>query len=98
MKKGIIVGKEESRWTKAGETEQRVSRTLHVLWDPPKKAEDALDGRRVEAVRCSFDISDIPVGAYCQFDFDIRNSAKGSYAVLSDVEVLRSYNIVLEEI
>lgn len=95
--KGIVIGKEEMKWRPQGATEERVSRKLHVVWDAPKRVQDGFEGRRVETVYCPFDFKDIPLGSYCEFEYDVRPSAKGgNVARLEDIAVLCMCDILLE--
>ncbi len=91
--KGFILGKEINKYTPKGATEEKIYRTLYVVWD--SRATDELEGKRVEGVYCPFDISDIPVGSYCEFEYEIRGSRNGNTARLVDVSVISMADILI---
>lgn len=93
--KGIVIGKEERSYT-AQSGEARVSRTLYVIWDAPARQEEGFAGRRVESVYIPFEVSDINVCDYCDFEYEIRPSAKGSYARLVNITRLCEADILLD--
>ncbi len=86
MRKGIIVGKQERSYEKDGE--QKMSRTLHVLWDKPAQQADGEQGQKVEAVFVRFDISNIMIGDYCDFEYLIEQFGTRTVATLCEVRVI----------
>ena len=86
MRKGIIVGKVERSYEKDGET--KMSRTLHVLWDKPAQQVDGEQGQNVEAVFIRFDISNIQIGDYCDFEYEIKQYGTKTVATLCEVRVI----------
>lgn len=86
MKKGIIVGKRENSYIKDGE--QKLARTLNVLWDAPAQLPDGEQGQKVEAVFVRFDISNIHVGDYCDFEYLIEQYGQKTVATLCEVKVI----------
>lgn len=86
MRTGIIVGKTERSYEKDGE--QKLSRTLHVLWDKPTLLQDGEQGQKVESVFCRFDISGIAVGDHCDFIYAIEQFGSKTVASLADIQVI----------
>ena len=86
MKKGIIVGKVERSYKKDGK--EQMSRTLHVLWDKPAQQADGEQGQKVEAVFVRFDISNIQIGDYCDFEYLIEQYGTKTVATLCEVRVI----------
>ena len=87
MKKGIVVGKEVRPYTAKDGTE-KVARNLHVLWDAPEQHQDGESGQKVEEMFVRFDVTNINIGDYCDFQYDIMPGKNGLIAVLSDIKVL----------
>lgn len=88
MAKGIIVGKDVRSVTDKGTGEMKEFRTLHVLWDKPRRLEDGFDGQKVSAESAPFSVDDLKIGDYCFFDYDTRITKSGTFARLADVDVL----------
>ena len=86
MKLGIIVGKSVRSYEKDGE--QKMARTLHVLWDEPRQQQDGEQGRKVEAVFCRFDISNIQVGDHCDFIYAIEQFGGRTVATLAEIQTV----------
>ena len=86
MKRGIIVGKQERSYEKNGE--QKMARTLHVLWDEPKQHVEGEKGQKVESVFVRFDIANINIGDYCDFEYLIEQFGGKTVATLSEVRVI----------
>ena len=68
MKKGIIVGKFQRSYEKAGQT--KFVRELHVLWDKPNQQQDGMVGQKVEPVFVRFPIDNISVGDYVGVEYE----------------------------
>ena len=86
MKRGIIVGKQERSYKKDGK--EKMARTLHVLWDEPKQQADGEQGQKVESVFVRFDISNINIGDYCDFEYLIEQFGARTVATLCEVRVI----------
>ena len=95
--KGFVVGKEQKTYIPRDEKNKenpqtKTSRTLHVVWDKGRRPVEGMEGYKVEAVWVPFEISDINVGDYCEFEFEPR----GQYLSLVDIFVLGKADILLE--
>lgn len=86
MKKGIVVGISQRSYEKDGE--QKVARTVYVLWDAPARQQDGEQGCKVESVFVRFDISHLSVGDYCDFEYLIEQFGSKTVATLCNINVL----------
>lgn len=99
--RGFIVGKEVTSYIPKEEKNKpnpvhKVSRTLHVVWDKPRRPVEGMDGFKAEAVWIPFPCDDIKVGDYCEFEYEARNTSKGSFASLVDIITIGKADILLE--
>ena len=95
--KGFVVGKEIKTYIPREEKNKenpqaKTSRTLHVVWDKPRRPVEGMEGFKCEPLWVSFEIPDINVGDYCEFEFEPR----GQYVSLVDITVLGKADILLE--
>lgn len=95
MKKGIIVGKSVRPYT-AKNGEEKVARTLYVLWDEPQNQQDGDSGQKTEDVFCRFPIDYINLHDYCGFEYEIMPGKNGSIAVLTGITVLGPAKVTIE--
>ena len=95
MKRGIVMGKEVRSYTKDGE--EKIAKTLYVLWDPADVPVEGMQGAAVEAMYVPrFDINNIRIGDYCDFNYDFIPSKNGMMAYLSAINVLGHAEIMIE--
>ena len=98
--RGFVVGKEINSYVPKEEKGkenpvEKVSRTLYVVWDKPRRSVDGMSGNKVEAIWVPFEIHDVEVGAYCDFEYEARQIGNRSYASLVDIQVLGKAQIAL---
>ena len=98
MKRGIIVGKQVRSYEKDGA--QKIARTLHVLWDEPKQQADGDQGQKVESVFVRFDITNVNIGDYCDFEYLIEQFGNRTVATLCEVRVIgkAKMNVTIESV
>ena len=94
--KGFVVGKELKTYIPKEEKnkenpQSKTSRTLHVVWDKPRRPVEGMDGFKAEALWVPFEIGDINVGDYCEFEFEPR----GQYVSLVDIVVIGKADVLL---
>ncbi|MBQ8357356.1 MAG: hypothetical protein IJX39_06050 [Clostridia bacterium] len=99
--RGFIVGKEVTSYISKEEKnkpnpQSKISRTLYVVWDKPRRSVEGMEGFKAEAVWVPFSCDDIKVGDYCEFEYEARNTSKGSFASLVDIIVIGKADILLE--
>lgn len=86
--KATVVGIEKITKVNKESGEAVFNYNLHVLRDE-KKGVEGMIGRRVETVWVPFEMSsDVKIGSYCDFDFDIVQTKSGSFTRLDCIDVL----------
>lgn len=84
-----IVGKRDQTYTQKTTGELRNAREIYIVKEPPSTPRAGFEGCEVDRVWCgSLDISKIPVGSKCKFEYEKRNGRNGEYAALVDILVL----------
>ena len=84
-----VVGKRSQTYTQKSTGEVKNARELHVIREPYDPPRDGFEGVEVECIWCgNIDISKIPVGAKCNFEYERRTGRNGEYAALVGITVL----------
>ena len=97
--KGTIVGKEINPYTDKSTGEIKISRNLYVLCDAPKRLIDGFEGQTCECISVPFDLpAGVGLHSRCEFEFEFKETYKGSYRRLVDIEHIEKMAVSIKPI
>lgn len=96
--KGVIIGKFVREYPDKTSGEMKKSRELAVVWEKKERQEDGCSGQKCDMIFVTFPIDDFQIGDYCEFEYEINNTSKGTFARLSDIKRLSRMSILFQPV